>query len=354
MGASITPHFRSLPCNATSAISGGTSHADQCVTQKKMEENEVSQANTRTRVWCFTLNNPPMTPDSLKATLEAVPGHKKHVFQLELAPTSQTPHFQGYVQFSQVKSFNQMRAILGNAHLERAEGSPAQNYAYCTDERKRAPGENSGPFVSGDFSVSQGTRCDLHAVSTELVAGASLATVATNHPVEFMKYSTGIMRFSGLLPPKARSPNLRMFIFHGDTGTGKTRAAMMFNDVFRKPLVGDWFDGYSGQATLLMDDFQGSKSIGRFDLLLAILDVYPVLLPVKGSFVWLEASTIIICTNIHPTLWYKDDFEKSPVLYSALKRRITEVRDYKYAWGQRTVDVITPANQQDWATWWIN
>jgi len=73
---------------------------------------------SRSRSWCFTLNNPEglLTDDVLR-------GSTYSVYQEELG---QTHHFQGYIHWPQPKSLAQMRALIPGAHFEIARGTPAQ------------------------------------------------------------------------------------------------------------------------------------------------------------------------------------------------------------------------------------
>jgi len=56
------------------------------------------------------------------------------IYQKEAAPTTGTPHFQGYVVFKNPQSLVALRALNGAAHYEVAQGSAAQNITYCSKE----------------------------------------------------------------------------------------------------------------------------------------------------------------------------------------------------------------------------
>lgn len=55
-----------------------------------------------------------------------------------------------------------------------------------------------------------------------------------------------------------------------------------------------WFDGYLGESVAVFDDFRPWWC--RFDYLLALLDRYPIRVPVKGGFVNWIPEIIIITT----------------------------------------------------------
>lgn len=88
--------------------------------------------------------------------------------------------------------------------------------------------------------------------------------------------------------------------FYGPTGSGKTRTAVQIAEETHNSywITHDtdlkWFDGYTGQTYAIIDDFrrQGVK----FNWLLRLLDRYPVLVPIKGSYVrWVPKVIIITC-----------------------------------------------------------
>lgn len=121
--------------------------------------------------------------------------------------------------------------------------------------------------------------------------------------------------------------DLTVQIYWGATGTGKTRTATEeFPDNFliSKDTQTVWFDGYSGESVLIWDDFHWDDV--KIQFLLRLLDGYALRLPVKGSFTWAQYRRVIITSNIPPQLWYD---QADPAHVAALKRRITEIREFK-------------------------
>lgn len=80
----------------------------------------------RHRNFCFTFNNYPDTElvDNLVC--------KYIAYSKEVAPTTGTPHLQGYVTFATVKSLNQVKALLPGCHVSVMIGSIAQNDVYIS------------------------------------------------------------------------------------------------------------------------------------------------------------------------------------------------------------------------------
>jgi len=157
--------------------------------------------------------------------------------------------------------------------------------------------------------------------------GASMTDLAEEHGIEIIKYGRGIQHLI-TLKTGGRDPATRpeIYIFWGASGTGKTRKATSdYTDAYiiTKPNSDGnlWWDGYQGQETVILDEFYGWI---KYDMLLRLLDRYPIQVPVKGGFVKLRAHRWILTSNKPWTDWYPNIDDTS-----ALKRRIQE-------WGQVT------------------
>lgn len=83
--------------------------------------------NTRSRKWCYTLNN--YTPDD-EASIQAWTGVRASIYGREVGENG-TPHLQGAVCFENKKSFNQVRALLERAHWEKVRSRGSEAWDYC-------------------------------------------------------------------------------------------------------------------------------------------------------------------------------------------------------------------------------
>lgn len=118
-------------------------------------------------------------------------------------------------------------------------------------------------------------------------------------------------------------------VFYGEPGTGKTERAYAFDPGLYSVEAPNsdggalWFDGYDGQSTLLLDDFEGGMN-PRF--LLRLLDRYPLSVQVKGASVALKTNRIILTSNIPPDRWYAPGDRGVGVSFdAALMRRIHRI-----------------------------
>lgn len=98
--------------------------------------------------------------------------------------------------------------------------------------------------------------------------------------------------------------------------------------------TGVWWTGYCGQKTVLFDDFRGGVP---FHVLLTWLDGYPIVVPVHGGSVQLEATRIIITSNIPLEELYPNVDERQRL---ALKRRIHEDRHFDLTASEVTGNTV--------------
>lgn len=103
-----------------------------------MSQPKKSSKRVRGRQWCFTLNNPEMSPEELGTKLEKAGA--EFVFQQEQGADENTPHVQGYMRFKSQRDFDVVKKLLPRAHIEKAKGTFKQNVAYCTKKETRVEG----------------------------------------------------------------------------------------------------------------------------------------------------------------------------------------------------------------------
>lgn len=303
----------------------------------------VRNASSQYRHWVFTLNNPTQDPNEFGTKILSDKYTKALVFQRERGSVG-TTHFQGYIELKRNVRLSYMRRLIPRAHVEPRRGSRRQAYEYA----KKSETRTEGPWEFGTFVLldkGKGRRTDLYEVAEKCKEAENLAQVIRSNPVAFIKYSRGIKEAYRYLRPQIKRKPPHCILIFGATGLGKTRYAMCQNDVFKKSGSTKWFDGYTDQKTLLIDDFGGRLSRMPLTELLNILDRYPVQIEVKGGFVDLQATLIIVTSNIHPNKWY--EYEGREENYRALARRFHEVFWFKSE--EERVKITVTSFFEDWA-----
>lgn len=270
----------------------------------------------QSRYWTFTANNFSVRPD--EAAFRKHFAHLQYVvFQHEVGEEG-TPHLQGYLQLAKKARWsavaNKLEKMCGKrVRVVQANGSDKDNEAYCTKDETRV----DGPWRFGErkpCSGRKGGRNDLLAFTRALDSDASLRDVAAEHPASFLRYHRGAREYRALRASKRDwIPHIEVHI--GPSGVGKSRAARAaYPDAYWCE-DGNWWDGYDGEATVILDEFSGSFiPIKR---LLRLLDSSPLRMPYKGGFVQMVARNYIITSNFEPEDWYA--YEK--LGYAAWEKR---------------------------------
>ncbi len=136
------------------------------------------------RSYCFTLNNPTVSADELIQLASDTSCIRYLVFQLELCPTTGTPHFQGYVELTTPHRFRFLCENFIQASYRERHGTRVEARVYCMKEESRT----AGPWEYGAFNAGgAGTRNDLTQLVEACLTG-SLKRVADEHPEMIIRY----------------------------------------------------------------------------------------------------------------------------------------------------------------------
>lgn len=277
------------------------------------------------RNYCFTWNN----PEGI-LTLDSFDGLASYLVYSEELGANNTYHLQGYVELNRVARITQLYRLVP-AHYEVRRGSQKQAIAYC---KKNDETTIDGPYEYGE-PKAQGERSDLTQIKAEIDAGASEGTIWEDWFAQSVRYHRSFKEYRFIRDqqhPRTEFNELSLFI--GGTGLGKSHAAReLYPEAYwpsRPSSKGStfWWDGYTGQDTVVLDEFYGWLS---FDILLRLCDKYPLMLQCKGYTVVCKVTRVIITSNTRPSRWYKAD-----VPWDSFLRRITEIRFY-YSFAEYNV-----------------
>lgn len=219
----------------------------------------------------------------------------------EICPTTGTPHLQMFFIFkndecvsSIVKKMTKWLDCPSCFNWKKADSNVEECIKYCSKD---------GVEVSsyGDRPKGSGARSDLDAVVDIINSGGSLSDVVTSCPQQFILYSGGIQKLL-MFSVKPRSFKTEVYWVYGTTGTGKSRWVFDQMDPessYFKSAANKWWDGYSGQKDVMIDDFRPSKEM-PFDMILRLLDRYPLTVEAKGATMHFTSQRIFITAPSTP------------------------------------------------------
>lgn len=215
-------------------------------------------SNKRYRNYCFTLNN--YTEDDIHM-LKGSDLFTYIIFGEEVAPTTGTPHLQGYFEMAEAKTISSLikKHVPKGIHLEPAKGNQKQNKEYCSK------GKNI--FEKGS-EKKQGARNDLDALRNQIENGTSVDDICMDNPMIFHLYGRTMERIEAItLRKKWRTWMTTCDWYYGPTGVGKSHQAFLNFDpekcyVFNLNDNG-WWDGYKGQETVIINEFRGNIPYGE-------------------------------------------------------------------------------------------
>ncbi len=299
------------------------------------------------------------------------------MFQHEIAPNpaegSDGHHIQGYIHFTTPRCAAPVNATLHlNSHTaQTVNGTASDNRAYCTDPEKRKAGTEL--FSFGDCPVGSGERTDLKRAWDKVCETESLAAALGNAETEIATLKFHKHLAWGLnIKKKARLSTYRrkhwVSVYWGTPGSGKSDMALEFDpdNCFTMPPPANantlWFGSYSGERTLIIDEFEKHSTSGGVTLSLywlkRILDNKPLEVPTKGGHVWAEWETVIVTTNYEPSTWFTDADDAWQFTLengttwgndypSALQRRIDKIYEFKGVWPEVTIEPNKPSTLEE-------
>jgi Putative viral replication protein./RNA helicase. len=271
---------------------------------------------------CYTLNN--YSEEDVRRLQALQEGVSYHIFAKEVAESG-TPHLQGYIEFENPRAtgdkWKNLKKLMGEGqHFEPRKGTAQQASDYCefADYDKithKGTIPNDWVHKFGEIS-RQGARTDWAQATNEILSGREVVDVIQEQPqlLPAIRALETLKKLS--IHPIEREVHVTWL--YGSPGSGKTRWVWtQYPDVYSKP-SGNWWDGYNGEETLLLDDFDADIPFAE---LLKVLDRYKYRVQVKGGFVGARWTRVFITTNNPPDHFYKFVSNRK-----ALVRRISEIK----------------------------
>lgn len=257
------------------------------------------------RAWCFTYNNYPEDLTEFNKFLEKY----LYVYGYEVAPTTDTKHLQGFVEFNGGTTYKQLREKF-EIFWTPAKGSRHDNFTYCT---------KSGRFESshrdGFPGSKQGTRSDIQAVKDIINSGGGMMDVlTTTNSYPAARYAEMMLKYV----EQPRDWVTEVTWIWGESGSGKScLAKTLAPNAWWSGNNFKWFDGYDGQPDVVIDDLRAEN--WPFVFLLRLLDSKPFRVECKGGSRQWRARRIFVTTLRNPSETYRAGIEPLEQLNRRIK-----------------------------------
>lgn len=243
---------------------------------------------SRHRHFVFTLNNYKDKDETYLSTLEC----KYIVWGYEYAPTTGTPHLQGFISFRDGKTDSAVRKLLPGCFIEPARGTPAEASAYCKKEQPF--------FEAGELPVDKPKGHDWDVIRRDAENGNW-----SNIPADIViRYPRNLQLLRSIAIGRSQLldlPRLANWWVHGPTGTGKSRgirraASALGYSIYLKE-CNKWWDGYDGEPVVLLEEFEPLHVALLSGSLKLWGDHYPFRCEVKGGGLCIRPQHIIVTSN---------------------------------------------------------
>lgn len=230
----------------------------------------------------------------------------------EICPTTQRPHFQGFLVWKSLKTWSATGKILPKGvHYNQCFAAAICNVKYCAKDNNLA-------LERGTRPKGQGNRTDFQQVRHLVDGGASMneiVSVATSY--QSVRSAEIIRRYR--VRPRPIIPDLEVIWLYGSTGVGKTRWCFEnYPDLYRLD-DNKWWCGYDDNETILLDDIRHTAF--PYILLLKLFDIYPFQVHIKGGRTHVQYKRVLVTCPNRPEFEYAQIDDTSELL-----RRITKIK----------------------------
>jgi len=265
----------------------------------------------------FTWNN--YTEENISSLKEFGEECRWMIFGKETAPSTGTPHLQGYMHFNNARSLSALKKRFNGCWMEKAKGKADDSKTYCSKECNDV-------FEIGEMP-SQGKRVDLELVCKELREGRKTCDdILIESPGLWAQYNKLFEASEDMYMRNCfRTEMTSCKWYHGKTGVGKSHLALNGYDPRKTYKWSNndrgWWDNYRQQEIVVLNDFRGEL---KYNELLQLVDKWPHEVPRRGKAPRpFTSKMIIITSSLTPEEVYCNRMQEDSI--AQLLRRIEVV-----------------------------
>lgn len=266
---------------------------------------------SRSRGWCFTLNNFSEAERDEILAIEC-----QYLIVGRERGAEGTPHLQGFVQFENKKSLSQVKALNQRAHWEETKGSIDQNITYCSkegdfEERGTRPMSQKR---KGEANIERYDRARKLAKEGKL--DEVDADIHVRNYGNLKKIQAEHQCVLPVLPGELHEKNWWIW---GPAGVGKSiEVQRRFPGAYAKDL-NKWWDGYDGQEVVKIEEMDHyHKNLAREFKIWGDRFAFPA--ETKGGSMMVRPKRVIVLSNESINEVWEDE-----VTRAAMHRRYKEI-----------------------------
>lgn len=241
----------------------------------------------RSRGWVFTVNN--YSEEDEHFVFDLANESEYVVCGREKAPSTGTPHLQGFVYFSNQRRFQGVQSLLpAGAHIEPkcAASTFRQCREYCT--------KDGDFFESGSLPMDSDRKGDAGKLSSaERWQRAIRGDFFELAPEHYPRYRAIHMQFRSV----EDRAELNNDWICGHSGCGKSRYVRDNYDQFYSKGMNKWWDGYDGEDVVLLDDFAPEHAKYLSYYLKIWADHYAFNAEIKGGMLKIRPKRIVVTSQ---------------------------------------------------------
>jgi hypothetical protein len=249
----------------------------------------------KARAWVFTFNN---YTDADESTIQGIDSTYL-VYGREVAPTTGTPHLQGYIYFKNARSRKSLVKKGFSCFIAPAKGTSLANLKYASKDKN--------VFESGTRPATPTEKGNLEKdrwkAIWESAKSGSLEDIEPSVRVQNYRTLKQISVDHAVKPPDLDGPC--GYWIWGKPGTGKTHLARKQYPTAYIKQRNKWFDGYDGEETVILDDMDPyAKALGG--LIKDWTSSWAFRAETKGSTAYIRPKRFIITSQYTPEQIWED------------------------------------------------
>lgn len=244
-------------------------------------------------------------------------------------------HWQGYLEFSaDVNAWDIMQFFgwaPGTVHLEPRYGTQDQAIGYTMKEETRLEGVENAWMEVGTKHAPNAAGA-WNAVQQRVLNGGNMMDFLTGDAQSFrmaIQFQAGIRNAIAELENTEGDDALRdvkVIVYYGEPRTGKTGTIYRrhkFKDIFvRGTAAAQHYTAYRKQPVLVFNEIGSPDCHVTTSDMQTALDPYPLLINAKYTQHRARWTTVYICSNIHPQMWFP---KADATVRQSIQERIHEV-----------------------------